>query len=120
MSTRRIHRTAREESHQGVRRSHRRHTGSSFRYKLGYRWRQVTSLVVVGLDPPTGAGAMTEASNRGCRAAVELSHAKWIVGVEILRLSAVFAVVTCVIVAGISLVNVRRTHRCTVAVAAVA
>ena len=41
-------------------------------------------------------------------------------GVQILPLSAVLAFVTCVIAAGISLVNVRRTHRYTVAVAAVA
>ena len=41
-------------------------------------------------------------------------------GVQILRLSVVLAFVTCVIAAGISLVNVRRTHKCTVAVAAVA
>ena len=56
----------------------------------------------------------------GCRAAVELSHTKWITGVQIRRLSAVLAFLTCVIAAGITRVNVRRTHRGIVAVAAVA
>ena len=41
-------------------------------------------------------------------------------GVQIRRLSAVLAFVTCVIAAGITRVNVRRTHRGIVAVAAVA
>ena len=59
-------------------------------------------------------------SNRECRAAVELSHAKWITGVQIRPLSAVLAFVTCVIAAGITRVNVRRTRRGIVVVAAVA
>ena len=41
------------------------------------------------------------ASNRGCRTAVDLSHAKWITGVQILRLGVVLAFGTCVVAAGI-------------------
>ena len=120
MTTRHIRRPARELSHQGVRRRHRRHAGSSFRYPRGHRQRHVTNLVVAGRGPPTGAGATSEVTNRRCRAAVMVSHTKWITGVQILRLSVVLALVTCVIAAGISLVNAGRTHRCTVAVAVVA
>ena len=43
---------------------------------------------------------------RGCRAAVMVNHARWIIGVQILRSSAVLALVKCVIASGDVLVNV--------------